>query len=103
VIKKEEHYIEAHCDVCKKTLLVVEKWHEKGDPKNPEQTTVYCEYATLQSHFGYGSSRFDMLVDHYTKIHLCEDCYGKVLAFLKLDDEGKPVEEKSGLKQGELL
>jgi len=89
MIKTDTKVIEAACDACGKNLIKTETWRENGDPKNPEQTSTYVEYATLRNDFGYGSTKFDPVCmdGRPPRFELCEDCTEKVLKVLGISRE----------------
>lgn len=83
MIKQEPaKVLEAKCDSCGANMMVVEHWHEDGDPSKPEQTSASVEYGIVQGHFGYCSKGLD---DCNERFHICEDCFLKVAKFLQLD------------------
>lgn len=74
------------CDVCRCSTCLDTGGHQFG---------------TLQAHWGYGTAHDG---DHY-KLHLCEDCFFRALAYLKqerltqnlLSEDGQDLTDNLGL------
>lgn len=69
---------EIFCDMCNQSCDVAKhKYNETFPPRyGKDNPASHCEFATLETHFGYWSDDKDML---YHKWELCERCFEKVM------------------------